>query len=105
MDNQIQLDYVNFPSLQNSRQTEAPEPPLFFFKEHIKEQNGMIPVEQEEEPEDEEDKNLNSQIFVGAIHPEATHEEVEAYFSQFGKIQDVKLMRDKITSKNLLFLF
>lgn len=50
----------------------------------------------------DEELYLNSQVFVGGLHPDVTQEDMETFFSKFGEIIEIKLMRDKITSKEKL---
>lgn len=69
----------------------------------ITEQTTMESITEPPQEEEDEDKYLNSQIFVGALHPEVTQEEVENYFIKFGEIHEIRLMRDKITSKAFNF--
>ena len=40
-----------------------------------------------------------TQIFVGGCHPETTEADIRGYFSEYGKITEMQMMVDKITSK------
>ncbi len=55
-----------------------------------------IPEPQKEEEQEEEYK---FQIFAGGCPTTITEKDISDYFSQFGKIINIKLMMDKLTSK------
>lgn len=42
------------------------------------------------------------QIFVGGCHPETKKSDLEGYFSKFGRVKNVRLMKDKATGKNFI---
>lgn len=48
-------------------------------------------------PRDEQEKT--AKIFVGGVSQEATEEEFEAFFAQFGRVVDATLMMDKDTGR------
>lgn len=47
------------------------------------------------------DSAERTEIFVGACHPSLTEDEFVEFFEQFGKVHDYRLIRDKLTGKNL----
>lgn len=51
------------------------------------------------QPDEEEEESISCQLFVGGIQPEATESDIESYFSAFGAVREIKMIRDKITSK------
>lgn len=53
----------------------------------------------EQTSETEQNKEDEFQIFIGGCHPETNSELLERYFSRYGKIKNIRLMKDKTTGK------
>ena len=50
-----------------------------------------------------EESDPTAQIFVGGCDPNTQEEDLRNYFSQFGEIAEIRVMKDKMTRKYLLF--